>query len=120
MHYTTVVISHVETRYRAFRVSIEVVLFPFCYILQYNINIFISISSTLHVIEPDGVNKLVHNRTNPETTRFERVWIQMQLLFSPSPVADIGPTAGPLVSNDMNVIYLVGSWLEHQTSLRFQ
>lgn len=107
VHHTAVVITHAKVRHYVCRIDVEVVLHTILNVLEQNIDKLVPVTSTLLVVEPKRMEELVHDRGQPEASRFRCARIQMQLLELVTHITNPGPTAWIFVTNHAHVRFTV-------------
>lgn len=114
MHDAAVVVLLVEIVHCLLVVLVEVVLHAVLDVLLVDANVFITIPRALLMVEAQGVQKFMHNRTQAEAADVQRIILQIQLLYAVS-VAHVGvATAG--LRGDIHIVRLIaGCFLENET-----
>lgn len=101
VQHTSIIVLNVERGHKTGVVLFEIVLMLLFDFLPHYRDKVVPVRGTLHVVESQGVQKLVHYRSQPEATIFQLIGRQIQVLHG-SGVADLRE-ASPFISEDANV-----------------
>lgn len=113
MHHAAIIVLHAKVRHRVTVVDVKVVLLAILDVVPHDLDELVAIAGALLMVEPNRMDKLVHDRGQPEAPGIDIVRLQVKRLRT-TPVAD-GRVASRPGTDHTHVIRLLGARYKLQT-----